>query len=537
MSGIIYLLSRSFKNGLLQMIKKPASLIAYLLFAGLMLFNVMNTVNSEPNEDPEIAFIIYLAIVLAMTIFTVITPIYQGSKRFTWNFLPGDATYLMAGPYDAKHLLMYAQFKHFVMFIWIALFMGIQVPIFSSLLLFDARDGVVYITSFAGMSIMATLLGLLAFVFCQKGQKQKVTTRVILVAIIILSIAVMTIGYFQGADLLESARLALTSDLWIFVPAVGWIMVLYGATTTGVYGFLFIVAWIFIIISSMISFMVGLKYADDTFYEDAMDNTMKVATIRKGIKEGKSAFKVSTSFKKSKVRKTKYSIKRQGVGALFDKKMLEANKKGIQLLDLKSIMYIVIIFGSLYFANTNIEVKPYGQLIGLVIILYILLIFQMGGQGIDDLEIHYIYMLPYNNLLKLLTVLSVDLLKVSVEAFLGFIVGSLVFGYPLLSGLLCGVVMILYNYCFSLNGIVGTLLFGKIGTAIIRNYLRVILNILVMLPGIIGFTAFMAVNEETMGASKAVPLALMLTIGIMLFLSFVLSIPSSLIVNKPEYNK
>lgn len=532
MGDLMFLYTRSVKNGLLRMLKKPASLIGYLLLIALFGFNIFNTTSNMSNDGPgPLGKLIYLMIVLALATFAVLQPIYQGTKRFSIKYLPADGVYLMSAPIKPLKVLWYGQLKQSIMIIFVSLLMMIQIPVLIEAAGLDTNGIILFLFGFFIMSLVPNVFSLFTFTL---GLKYEFTKKIVKVATIVIGLASagILIFYFISTEpYLDRLYSGVTSPAWAFVPIVGWIFVIFIASVTGEIGLSLILCIIINLLLVLLAFYLINHLADHEFYEEALNTANTIEKVRQGMKSGKSQMEAAMSTKAIKVKSINSPFKKEGVFAIFDKQLLITKKKGVSFFDFRSLIVIGAILGAMYFTNRIEDVKDYSILATFGIVSYVLFFVQLMNNASDDLERHYVYLFPYNAFQKLVAISTWGYLKITLDGLIGFIIASFYTDYSLLECILAGLFIGLIGYAFNMVSILANIVFGKTGTMVLRMFMKMLLDIIIVIAVVL-----ILVLSISGDVDNKLSFGILSSIVFLVGINAILMIPASFIVNKPEFN-
>jgi len=531
MNWFMFILTRSFKNSILKVLRKPASLIGYLFLIGMFSLNFFNTSRNLPTSTGIYPKIIYLLIVLIIAYFSIVVPVYTGTKKFRLRYLPADGIYLMAAPLKPLTILWYAQIKQSLLIIVMSVFMVIQIPVLVNSVGLSFWGIMIFLFAYAVITFVPNVICLCAFTLGLKSDVYKQITRYISLIIGAGGGIVLFLEYIQSPSLLEGIENGLMSDLWIFVPIIGWCYLLFVASVVGTMTTYGLISLFLLSVTVLMAFIVISKTTDEQFYEEALNTASLISEMKEGMKQGKTQLEVSRLGKKVKARKIKIAFKREGVFALFDKQRLMTRKKGIGFFDFQTLLVVALIVTPMYYIQRIAEAKSYSILIAMGIASYALFFIQLVKGQTEDLERHYIYMLPYHGILKLLSISLWSFLKLLVDATIGFTFAAILTRVSIVDSLLAALFIALLGYLFYLDSILATIIFGKTGTLVLRMMVRVFFYLVFVISVVIILAVIIQDNIATRQA-----LGIAVADLVMIGFCVLMMIPASMIVKKPEFN-
>ncbi len=533
MGDLMFLFTRTAKNGLLRMLKKPASLIGYLLLITLFGFNIFNTTrNMDSSGSGPLGPLIYLALVLVLAIFAVLQPIYQGTKRFSIKYLPADGVYLMSAPIKPLKVLWYGQLKQSIMVLLVSLMMVIQIPALIEAAGLDGRGVILFLFGFFVMTLLPNVFSLFTFTLGLKYEFTKRITKIVTILIGLASFGIMALNFVSTEPYLDRVYNGLVSPLWALIPIVGWIFVIFIASVTGEVGASVVICIMINIILVGVAFYFINRLADHEFYEEALNTANTIEKVREGMKSGKSQMEAAMSTKKVKVKHIKTPFKTEGVFALFDKQLLITRKKGVSFLDFYSLIVIGATVGAMYFTSRINEMKDVGILITFGVVSYALFFVQLMSSASDDLDRHYVFLFPYHAFMKLAALSTWAYIKITLDGVIGFVIASFFTKYSLFECIFAGVFVGLIGYAFNMVSILSNIVFGKTGTMVLRMFMKMMLDVLIVI--IVVLILVLSIGGDI---DHRLSLGLLYSSVFLIGMNAVLMIPASFIVNKPEFNR
>lgn len=532
MSWSIFLISKSVKNSLVKIVRKPATLIGYLFFAALMMFNFMNMSRNIPVQENRFPKIIYLVLIIVLAYMSIIIPIYKGTKTFNLKFLPADGVYLMTGPVKPLTLIWFAQVKQSLLIILMSAVMFIQIPTLKNTVGLNDYGIALFIFGYLVLSVVPMVVCLCAFTIGLKNDRYKTFIRYSSIVIGALGMCLLLYHIITEKQLLNGLENGLTTDLWVFIPLIGWCYSIFLASITGKMTVVAIVSLICILITLGVSLVIIAKNTDEQFYEEALNTAELINTMKEGMKEGRTQFEVKKFGKKLKAKTIKVAFKREGIGAIIDKQTLLTRKKGFGVFDLRTLFITFVVVAPTIYLQRHEDVLPFSLVITLGIISYVLFFTQLISTQVEDLERHYLYMFPYHSFIKLIAISYWSFLKLLLESGIGFSILFILSKITLPECVLSSVFVALLGYLFYLISTLTTIIFGKTGSLPLRLFVRMIFYIIYIISIVVVMIIVIQDHIDT-----RMWLALLISDVLMIGLAVLMMIPTSIIVNKPEYNQ
>ena len=111
MSAIVFMLRKSLKNTILEMLHHPLKLIVYLFVGAMILFGGLSAMASPSEEgvllDARILEGVYLGILLLVTVPTLLMGLRSGTTLFSMS----DVCMMFVSPISPKKILIYGIVK------------------------------------------------------------------------------------------------------------------------------------------------------------------------------------------------------------------------------------------------------------------------------------------------------------------------------------------------------------------------------------------------------------------------------------------
>ena len=121
MSSIAFILRKSLKNNILELLRHPGKLVAYLFVAACLLFSALSMALSPQEELPEFLDLrILQGIYFALLMFIVMINLIKGVDSGSTFFSMGDVNMLFISPISPKKILVYGLMKQMGMTVLVA---------------------------------------------------------------------------------------------------------------------------------------------------------------------------------------------------------------------------------------------------------------------------------------------------------------------------------------------------------------------------------------------------------------------------------
>ena len=215
MKALLYLLRKTIQNALRELVKKPMTLIPYLVIAGLLIFSATMTSGEPAGEVRNLNA--YAAIVNGVFLLIFCTSLLQGLKQGMALFSMADVNLLFTAPVNPRKILIYGVVRQAGILVLASVCMLAQYP---NLRMNCGLGG----EAVAGLMIGYILVG----VFCQlfsanlyalcaaRPQWRKRVDAMLKGFMVLLAIGVVIFA-MRGGDFVSALVHFFGSDAWNYV--------------------------------------------------------------------------------------------------------------------------------------------------------------------------------------------------------------------------------------------------------------------------------------------------------------------------------
>ncbi|MBZ9685393.1 putative ABC exporter domain-containing protein [Clostridium estertheticum] len=478
MKPLIYILKKSVKNGLLELKRKPAKLLGYLVvFILLSLTLIFNGGKGGKQDilDPALYNTIVGVVILLFTAPDLYSSINNGATFFRG----ADINLVFTSPASPQKVLVYGFIKQiYTSFIavFFILFQGPTLYRFSNI---KSYGVIVAVFGLFLMLIFNSILKILLYSVASKSVKNKLllkSTFKILGAVVLVS-------YFIELYITRSPGKAIISLLNIpaisYIPVYGWVRAIIMSSMNGIRPTFFVYIALIIAFGSLCSYIVYSIKLD--YYEDVLASTQLKETAISATRRGEKVF--MKTGKKPRVRKVQYTKKGKFASAIFWRQILEYKKTGFAFINIGSIMYgVVAITAGLYSPLKDLRMILGGM-------IYLQLIFTFASKWQKDLSNPYIYMLPDHSFKKVIYATTVDNFKNLIDGTIVFVITGILFKSSIPLILLNIIAFVSIGSLFIYGGILTRRILGSGNNIVFTSLIRMAILILILAPGIVLLTA------------------------------------------------
>ena len=429
MKALTYLFVTTIKNGLRQLLKKPALVVVYAVFLLMMVFALIPGGNSSISVVMD-RLKILRAITFAVFAFIAYSSISRGLKQGSTFFAMPDVNMLFTSPIKPQAVLLYGVVRQMGISAMATFFMLFQIPNMRNLLHLNAVGIFAVISAWFAVLVCAQVLSLCIYSLTAPYPKRRRIGNYVMYAVI-GAVVLGLIGFLlsKGGDY-QAVPDYFELPVIDFVPLVGWINAYMTGLITGETGkaLLFLALTLFFPTLGIV--LVQRTNAD--YYEDVLQATERTYLMKQAVKEGKGAAKNANQ--NVRAGKSGMAGKGRGASAFFYRHVTEQRRTGLLFLDKSSLVVIIAaVIGGIIFRNLSAkdEITPFLIcLISFGALAYILYFLTVTGKFTQELTRPFIYLVPASPILKLFYSNLTTVIKSMIEGLIAFTILALLAGLP-----------------------------------------------------------------------------------------------------------
>ncbi len=488
MSAILFMLRKSLKNALLDLVHHPLKLIVYLLVIGLLLFSGISSLFigdiDTPLLDIRLLHGIYLGVLLLISLPTLLLGMKSGANFFSMS----DVNLLFVAPISPKKILLYGLMKQMGATLLVCFFLlayggmavdrfGISIPMALLLLL-----------GLAASLFCAQLLTMLIYSFVNGNRTRIRAVKYALYALILAVIAYLGVTLYRAGLSLESVAAAISSPVLEFIPLVGWIKGLLFAVMVGepLRALLF---------GGLLAAGIGLLLflfirVDADYYEDVLQNAETTYAVKEAAKSGDISAAMNMPNMKMRVKDTGLNGG-WGPSAFFFKHLREIRRRSrLIFLSGSSLMLLAIcVVMSVIFSRISDDGERMPANIAMMVVAMMGVYFQFflsaTGEWSRELTRPYLFLVPASPFLKLLLASLSSLLKPFVEGLLVYVVCAVIVGAGPLVTVFCLLLYVTFGWVFTASSLLSERLLGRMSNRSLIMVAYMLLLLVLIAPGII----------------------------------------------------
>lgn len=524
MKSIVYMLRKTIKNGIIDIIHHPIQLIVYLFVVlstvgGLAVALTRNIVEEQRLFDFRILQGAYLMILY----FISIPIMLKGTNASTTFFRMSDVVNIFTAPISEKRILVYGvgrQMATILLLLLCFVSYGAMAVRYFALTVWDA---VLLLLGIGIMLFEVQMITILIFCVCNGRPARIRMMKYAIYLIIVLPIAIALLQLFAKGFTYENFLSAISLPYLNYIPIVGWTSGMFIGLVSGKGASVMIYGGLLLLFTVFAIFVFMRSKAD--YYEDVLQKTESVYEFRNAVRSGKVSDKNMMSSTK-KVKVGRMGINRgKGATSFFFKQYREMSRRSrIPFININTavLMAFVLIIGFALKTFNNINTSVI-LTITAILSCYVQFFFTVSDDWIKELQKPYIFIVPASPVKKLVMACATSVIKPFVDGTIAFSVAGILFGANFVDILSC---IFAYFSCgllyTSLNVLVQRFM-GKAGNRGVLMVIYMLLLFVALIPGIVTslllFLAFRAESNMFFAARLCLPSAVCnLVIAFLIFL-------------------
>lgn len=475
MKALIYLLGKTILNAVKEIFKKPAALIPYLVIIGLLVFSAA-TVSGEPagevrNLDG------YAAIVNGVFLLIFCTSLLQGLKQGMALFSMADVNLLFTAPVNPRKILIYGVARQAGVLVLASVCMLAQYPNLRMNCGLGGEAVTGLMLGYILVGVFCQLLSANLYALCASHPQWRKRIDVMLKAFMVLLVVGVLLFTMRGGDVLVALVGFFGSDVWNFVPALGFgrAIALYSAVSQ----------WGTVIVYVLLSLLccgamvLWLVRSDADYYEDVLSAAEHAYNVKAAAKEGKV---VSTGTVSNRVKRELPPLRGHGASAFFYRAMREQSRKSLWLFSLSTLAAVIgPVFGAFLFRAEGMGAVDLWPV--LLFSAYMLVFLSMTNSVPRELTQHYLFIAPARPVAKLAAICAPQLIKHMADTAVFLVASALLLHPPLADLMGAGLFYLSLGAIFAAGMLLIERLLGKLKNKTLIVMLYFIILILLVAPG------------------------------------------------------
>ena len=473
MRAIRYLVARTFRNQIKELVRTPSRLIS-LLFIVAMLGLVLFSGSAEPTEitqPPQMLTALVTAFYAVIFFLLAKNGLNTGASFYTM----ADISLLFSAPISSRTVLLYGLMRQLGTSVLLGFFLVFQYGWLHNLFGLSVGGLLLILAGYAVTIFCAQLTAMLLYSLTAFHEKRHRAASIGYWLLAAVSAAVIAVpAFLSGKPLLEAAADAANAPLSLCIPFAGW---LSGGMRLAFGGDLFWgSAGLVFAFLGIVLLLVILTGTETDFYEDVLQATEVSHTAITAKKEGRAQDVLPRKIKLGKTGIGKGS----GAIAFYYKHKLENRRARILLLDGMSLIMAVIslVFG-FFMRDTG------GAAAAFAFACYLQLFTVANGRWAKELLLPYVYLTPQPAFRKLVAICAEQFRFAALEAVVVMIPLGLICGASPLETAAMVVARFGYGVFFIAGNILVERLLGSLGSKTVILMLYFLIMLLLATPGVI----------------------------------------------------
>ncbi|MTI65788.1 MAG: hypothetical protein FH753_04220 [Firmicutes bacterium] len=406
----------TFKNYILEIKNDKKRLIIYLLYIfwiGSILISGFSKLNKNKSDmSVSIGSEYIAALITFIGIFILMYNLYKGLNESSTFFSMGDVNVLFQSPISSKKILLYHMIKQSIInfFIYGIVILAL-LPTLGDLVNIEVRYlGFMYL-GYISFLLLIEPLKFLMFTLITKYKIESFLSKMIY-SLLGLIIVYIIYHLVKAEDLLKGIIKAMNAYYINYIPIIGWAK---SAFMTAIYGYSSWSLIALILQFTLLALLVFISYntAND-YYEDVLSATNKRELRKKrkkGLKKRKNFFLFT---KKGKVN---VKSKRKGPWAFMWRAKVYYKRTDIHpYFSILTIFSLIVGLTVGYFTRNTEGIIP--MYIANGVIAYIMFLMSSVYVSNHELTKPYIYLIPGTYIEKIIAMNLVDIIRMTVNAFM-----------------------------------------------------------------------------------------------------------------------
>jgi hypothetical protein len=487
MSALFFLIRRILKNIIKSAFKKPLVLVGYIFlivfFGAFLVFTLVMPSGLVRKGDPAL----FRGIMVLVFTFLYYTSLKLGIDKGSSFFRLADVNMVFTAPLKPNKILLYGFIKQLGGTLFLLFFALFQIPNLKNN--FEMPYGIaVLLVAVAAYALSVPLIGMTVYSWASVTKERKRLAKRVLDMAALLAAVLFIMDIAKTRNLSASIINVFDSAAARYFPVIGWTGAIASAAVSGfttpfwvgAAGMITVIAGL-----SILMYKVNLDY-----YEDVLEATEFVEAAMKAKREGRKMM-----FNQKVKANVRQKLSGTGAQAVFAKNMLEIRKTSFFLfLDRISVTVILtpIAFGFIMPA----EARLLSLFMILGFSLYMLLLLQVQGRWVSELEKPFIFLVPAAPYEKLFYATLGEHVKNLSDGIILFTLAGFIFKQDIAALVASIITYTLFGAVFIYSDVLTRRIFGSIHSKGMFIFVKVIFLLLLLVPGAIAAGIAIAITES-----------------------------------------
>ncbi|MFR1476239.1 MAG: putative ABC exporter domain-containing protein [Hydrogeniiclostridium mannosilyticum] len=461
MNALFFLLRKEAKNSLLDLLRHPVKLVAYILLFGMLGFSIFQRAVMHWGVPPVTADIrllhgVYFGALLLLGVPILLSGMKSGAAFFKMN----DVNLLFPAPVSPRKILLYGLLRQLASILLLTIFLLLYGVMAMDMFGVTWGEILILVLGLVVGLFQFEVLAMLAYQLANRNPRWVQRMRGALYVVLAAAAMGVLYGFSLGKGGPDSVLSAISVSVLEALPVFGWVKGLVFGLISGnilnvfIYGILVATT----IFGALLIFLKG----NVDYYESVIDRA------EAGYEQHETESVGHAARRHGRAR-----VSAMGIGAgwgasvFFFKHLREGKRRsrlvfaGMSTLLLLGVNLVLIFL--LSYASSAGPLRPdYLMGVSLTLSCYILFFYSTTGDWVRELANPYIYLAPEAPFRKLLWAGAAGVAKACAEGVLLFTVMGIFTGCSPLTAVACMLVYAAMGVFFLAGNVLSVRLFGKV---------------------------------------------------------------------------
>jgi len=488
MKALLFLIRRTLKNLIRGIFKKPSLLIGYIFIALFVIFMLVASFALPSGAIRRGSPGMFTGIISLAFVFMYYSTLKIGIEKGSTYFRMADVNMAFTAPIMSNQILLYAFIKQ-VGSTFLFLFIAIcQIPNLKNNFELQSYGIWMVLLAMIMYALSYPLISMILYSWAARYTRRKKMLKRLLDCLALAVVIFFIISLARTRNFGAALEMVFDNPVSRYFPVVGWTASIATAAMTG------FTTESLVGLTGMILLIIGTSVAlyrlNLDYYEDVLEGAEYIEAAVKAKREGNNV-----NFNMKIKNKVNQKILGSGAAAVFFRRLLEIRRTAFFLfLDRTSISVILaaIIFKLVIPDDTGILTLSYV----LFFSIYVLFLFQVQGGTGKELEKHYIFLIPDSSPKKLFFATLAEHIKNLLDGTVLFVIAGVMFKSSLLIVLICILAYTFFGAVYTYGDVLTRRIFGRIHSKGAQIFIKAIVNLLMILPGVIVGGILVAATES-----------------------------------------
>lgn len=477
MSSLLFLIKSTLKNLIKGVFKKPIILIGYLLIIVFIATAIIGSFSMPSGMLRKASPDLFKGIMVLIFAVLYYTTLKLGIEKGSTYFRMADVNLVFTAPIRPNHVLLYAFIKQ-VGGTFLLLFMALfQIPNLKNNFVMKPNGIPILLLSVVAYALSYPLISMVIYSWASKAKaRKKIMKRILDVGALVVAIIVL-LSLIKTRNIGTTIDAVFNHPIARYFPIIGWTGAVASSAVAGFTTEFWVGA------SGMVVLIIGASIAlyrmNLDYYEDVLEGTEYVEAALKAKRKG-----TNMTFHVKVKDKVNQKLSGQGASAIFFKHLLEIRKTAYFLFFDRVSVTVIISAIAFKFLMPD-EIGSVALFVILCFSVYMLLLFQMQGRLNTEMDKHYIYLIPAPSPEKLFYATLSEHVKNLFDGTILFITAGIIFGSNIPVILACIFTYLAFGAVFVYTDVLSRKLFGWVHSKSLLAFVKIIVALLIQIPGII----------------------------------------------------